>query len=78
MSVGNPGILAGRVSPSCVSSSALSSARGISSYERGHRAFPDPHDDGRLYITTFGGSVWHGPRDGVPSSVIEDLIPWAQ
>ena len=21
----------------------------------------DPHDEARMYVTTFGGSVWHGP-----------------
>ena len=24
---------------------------------------PDPTDAGKIYITTFGGSVWHGPAD---------------
>lgn len=26
-----------------------------------HRVIPDPLDRGKVYITTFGGSVWHGP-----------------
>ncbi|GAB4108168.1 MAG: sialidase family protein [Acidobacteriota bacterium] len=26
----------------------------------GHRVIPDPHDPDRVYITTFGGSVFHG------------------
>ncbi len=26
----------------------------------GHRVIPDPHDPERVYITTFGGSVFHG------------------
>lgn len=25
------------------------------------RVFPDPNNDGAIYVTTFGGSVWHGP-----------------
>jgi len=27
----------------------------------GHRPFPDPHAEDMLYLTTFGGSVFHGP-----------------
>jgi len=27
----------------------------------GHRPFIDPLHDGYLYVTTFGGGVWHGP-----------------
>ena len=30
----------------------------------GHKAFPDPHNPGMLYITTFGSSVFYGPADG--------------
>jgi photosystem II stability/assembly factor-like uncharacterized protein len=26
----------------------------------GHRAIPDRHDPEKVYLTTFGGSVWHG------------------
>jgi hypothetical protein len=25
------------------------------------RVEPDPGDDARIYVATFGGSVWHGP-----------------
>jgi photosystem II stability/assembly factor-like uncharacterized protein len=28
-------------------------------FKWGHRVIPDPRDPRRLYITTFGGSVWH-------------------
>ena len=29
-----------------------------------HRVIPDPLDRDKVYITTFGGSVWHGSIDG--------------
>jgi hypothetical protein len=31
-------------------------------FEWGHRVIPDPLDRTKIYITTFGGSVWHGPK----------------
>jgi photosystem II stability/assembly factor-like uncharacterized protein len=30
-------------------------------FKWGHRVVPDPADARMVYITTFGGSVWHGP-----------------
>jgi photosystem II stability/assembly factor-like uncharacterized protein len=30
-------------------------------FKWGHRVIPDPASPDRVYITTFGGSVWHGP-----------------
>jgi photosystem II stability/assembly factor-like uncharacterized protein len=30
-------------------------------FKWGHRVTPDPQARGKVYITTFGGSVWHGP-----------------
>ncbi len=42
-------------------------------FKWGHRVIPDPLDPDRIYITTFGGSVWHGPAKGDPSAV-EDII----
>jgi hypothetical protein len=30
-------------------------------FKWGHRVVPDPSDHGKVYITTYGGSVWHGP-----------------
>jgi photosystem II stability/assembly factor-like uncharacterized protein len=33
-----------------------------------HRVIPDPNDPRKIYITTFGGSVWHGPAAGDPAS----------
>ena len=38
----------------------------------GHRVIPDPVDPGKIYITTYGGSVWHGPATGDPKA-LEDI-----
>jgi hypothetical protein len=35
---------------------------------------PDPLDASKVYVTTFGGSVWHGPAAGDPAAV-EDVVP---
>ena len=37
-------------------------------FKWGHRPVPDPHNLGMLYLTTFGGSVFHGPAEGVPGA----------
>jgi photosystem II stability/assembly factor-like uncharacterized protein len=37
-------------------------------FKWGHRVIPDPADFAMIYITTFGGSVWHGPAAGDPDS----------
>jgi photosystem II stability/assembly factor-like uncharacterized protein len=42
-------------------------------FKWGHRVIPDPHDREKIYITTFGGSVWHGPAQG-DSGALEDII----
>jgi photosystem II stability/assembly factor-like uncharacterized protein len=42
-------------------------------FKWGHRVIPDPAEAARIYITTFGGSVWHGPASGDPRAV-EDII----
>ena len=42
-------------------------------FKWGHRVIPDPHDPGSIFITTFGGSVWHGPAAGDPQA-IEDIV----
>jgi len=42
-------------------------------FKWGHRVIPDPADPGKIYITTFGGSVWHGPAAGDPRAV-EDIV----
>ena len=35
---------------------------------------PDIHRPGKVYVTTFGGSVWHGPARGDPHAP-EDWQP---
>jgi len=42
-------------------------------FKWGHRVIPDPADPSRIYITTFGGGVWHGPGAGDPHSM-EDFV----
>jgi hypothetical protein len=42
-------------------------------FKWGQRVIPDPRDPRMLYITTFGGSVWHGPAAG-DSNAIGDVI----
>jgi photosystem II stability/assembly factor-like uncharacterized protein len=37
-------------------------------FKWGHRVIPDPATPDRVYITTFGGSVWHGPASGDPDA----------
>jgi photosystem II stability/assembly factor-like uncharacterized protein len=36
-------------------------------FKWGHRVAPDPADRHWVYVTTFGGSVWHGAVDGKPA-----------
>jgi photosystem II stability/assembly factor-like uncharacterized protein len=33
-------------------------------FKWGHRVFIDPNDPAQIYITTYGGGVWHGPAAG--------------
>ncbi len=33
-------------------------------FKWGHRVSPDPTDPSMIYISTFGGSIWHGPSAG--------------
>jgi hypothetical protein len=42
-------------------------------FKWGHRVIPDPVSPDRIYITTFGGSVWHGPATGDPDA-LEDVV----
>lgn len=37
-------------------------------FKWGHRVIPDPLHHNEVYITTFGGSVWHGAIDGQQGS----------
>lgn len=34
-------------------------------FKWGHRVIPDPSNKSRVYVTTFGGSVWHGTVNGM-------------
>jgi photosystem II stability/assembly factor-like uncharacterized protein len=45
-------------------------------FKWGHRVIPDPNDVSRIYITTFGGSVWHGPAESDPRTVEDIDAPW--
>jgi hypothetical protein len=38
-------------------------------FKWGHRVILDPKDPGKIYVTTFGGSVWHGRANGQPAIV---------
>ncbi|MDP9338538.1 MAG: hypothetical protein M3P45_06685 [Acidobacteriota bacterium] len=38
-------------------------------FKWGHRVTPDPADVKKVYITTFGGGVWHGSVDGEDRAV---------
>jgi len=42
-------------------------------FKWGHRVIPDPRDRAMIYITTFGGSLWHGMAEGDPHAV-EDIV----
>jgi photosystem II stability/assembly factor-like uncharacterized protein len=42
-------------------------------FKWGHRVIPDPNDPTQIYITTYGGGVWHGPADG-GKNVKEDIV----
>jgi photosystem II stability/assembly factor-like uncharacterized protein len=42
-------------------------------FKFGHRVIPDPADINKIYVTTFGNSVWHGPATGDPNAV-EDIV----
>ena len=42
-------------------------------FKWGHRVIPDPYDASKIYVTTYGGSVWHGPAAGDPQAR-EDVI----
>jgi photosystem II stability/assembly factor-like uncharacterized protein len=42
-----------------------------------NRVIPDPQNENLIYITTFGGGVWHGPAVGDLSVVDEIATPVA-
>ncbi len=49
-------------------------------FKWGHRVIVDPSDPAQIYITTYGGSVWHGPAAGdlAAAEDIVDPVPVAQ
>jgi hypothetical protein len=42
-------------------------------FKWGHRVIPDPLNKDMIYVTTFGGSVWHGSGAG-DSTAVEDIV----
>ena len=38
-------------------------------FKWGHRVIPDPTDAAKVYVTTFGGGVWHGSVNGEDRAV---------
>lgn len=38
-------------------------------FKWGQRVILDPVDPAKIYVTTFGGSIWHGPAAGDPRAV---------
>jgi photosystem II stability/assembly factor-like uncharacterized protein len=44
-------------------------------FKWGHRVIVDPRDESRIFITTYGGSVWYGPAAGDPSATEDILTP---
>jgi len=37
-------------------------------FKWGQKAVPDVNNPGMLYLTTYGGSVFHGPAEGIPGA----------
>src|SRR5215469_2898765 len=44
-------------------------------FKWGHRVIPDPGNPDKIYVTTFGGGVWHGPAGGDPNGIDEISTP---
>jgi photosystem II stability/assembly factor-like uncharacterized protein len=44
-------------------------------FKQGNRIIPDPNDPGKIYITTYGGGVWHGPAKGAANPPEADVTP---
>ena len=42
-------------------------------FKWGHRVFADPTQRSKIFVTTFGGSLWHGPAEG-DSQADEDIV----
>jgi len=43
------------------------------SFKWGYRVIPDPNDAAKIFITTYGGGLWHGPAIG-GQEVQEDIL----
>jgi photosystem II stability/assembly factor-like uncharacterized protein len=46
-------------------------------FKWGHRVIPDPQDPKKIYITTFGGGVWHGSVGG-ENRPVDNITPELQ
>jgi hypothetical protein len=48
-------------------------------FKWGHRVIVDPNDPTQIYITTYGGGVWHGPAAGAanPPEADQSRVPIA-
>jgi photosystem II stability/assembly factor-like uncharacterized protein len=44
-------------------------------FKWGHRVIVDPRDEAKVFITTYGGSVWYGPAAGDPAATEDILTP---
>lgn len=44
-------------------------------FKWGHRVIPDPMNPEKIFITTFGGSVWYGPAKGDPNAPEDIATP---
>jgi photosystem II stability/assembly factor-like uncharacterized protein len=44
-------------------------------FKWGHRVILDANDPSKIYITTYGGGVWHGPAIGDPQAQGDVLTP---
>jgi photosystem II stability/assembly factor-like uncharacterized protein len=44
-------------------------------FKWGHRVIADPEDASKIYVTTFGGSIWHGPAAGDPNAPEDIATP---
>jgi photosystem II stability/assembly factor-like uncharacterized protein len=44
-------------------------------FKWGHRVIVDPRDEAKIFITTYGGSVWYGPAAGDPTATEDILTP---
>jgi photosystem II stability/assembly factor-like uncharacterized protein len=53
---------------------AWSRVRGYN-FKWGHRVVVDPVRPGKIFVTTFGGSVWHGPAAGDPDAPDDVVSP---